>query len=89
MTVSEQKTSAAEFMELWQALMPGTAVPGQDQFLVWAGIYTNGQVSRGINGAARKLRAMRNVSRSMTPVDIAKYATSIMKHESLGQRRFN
>lgn len=88
MMVSEQMTSAAEFMELWQALMPGTTAPGKDQFLVWTGIYTSEQVSRGINGAARKLRAMHNVSRSMTNDDVARYASSIMKHEALGQRRF-
>lgn len=89
MTVIENQTAAAyQYAELWRALMPDVQQPEEEQFLCWAGNYTEKQVTRGINGAARKLQAMHNASRSMTPEDVAKYASSIMRNEALGVRRF-
>lgn len=88
MTIQEQMTAAAEFAELWQALMPGTPPPRKEQFVLWAGNYTVTQVTRGINGAARKLRAMRNISQPMASDDVARYASSIMRNESMGVRQF-
>lgn len=88
MTIAEMKSSASQYAELWRALMPSIEPPATDQFLVWAGIYTEAQVSRGISGAARKLRAVRSLSQTMTAEDVAKYASSIMRNELMGRRRF-
>lgn len=87
MNLQQQTAAAAEFNELWRAVMPKTTPPSEDQFLLWAGNFTNAQVMAGINGAARKLRAMQNVSRTMTPDDVARYASSIMTHEARRLRR--
>jgi len=89
MTVIENQTTAAhQYAELWRTLMPEIEQPGHDQFMIWAGCYTEKQVTRGINGAARKLRAMRNISQAMNGDDVARYAASIMRNEAMGIRRF-
>lgn len=87
MTLQEQTASAVESEQLWRAVMPTVPPPGADQFMMWAGNFTGEQMNRGINGAARKLRAMWNQDRSMTTDDVSRYATSIMTHEMLGIRR--
>lgn len=89
MTINQQISAAHEYAALWSALMPGVEQPGADQFLLWAGNYSQNQVTRGINGAARKFRAVRNASRQMTADDVARYATSIMRNEAMGVRRFD
>jgi hypothetical protein len=89
MTISEQMTAAHQYAELWRALMPDVEQPGDDQFLLWAGCYSEKQISRGLSGAARKYRAMRNISQPMTAEDVGKYASSIMRHEVSGVRRFD
>lgn len=89
MTISEMKSSASRYAEFWQALMPDVLPPSGDQFLLWAGNYTEDEVSCGISGAARKLRAVRNLSQTMTSDDVARYASSIMRNEQMGVRRFN
>jgi hypothetical protein len=89
MTIADMKASASQYAELWRALMPDIEAPGFDQFLMWAGNYSEQQISRGMSGAARKLRAVRNNSQAMTPDDIARYASSIMRNEMMGRRRFN
>lgn len=89
MTVAEQKAQAQEYADLWQALMPSIELPGYEEFLIWAGNYTEKQVTRGINGAARKLRAMRNINYPMSPDDVARYCSSIIRNEATGRRNFN
>lgn len=89
MTIAQQMAAAHQYAELWRALMPGVEQPGTDQFLLWAGNYRDREITRGINGAARKFRAMRNISHCMTADDVARYATSIMRNEAMGVRRFD
>jgi|GEM_PF-3482341 len=89
MTVAEQMHAADDYLQLWEALMPGITPPGKDQFLVWAGVYNCGQIARGISGAARKLRAVRSKSQVMSADDVARYASSIMRNELTGRRNFN
>ena len=88
MTIAEMKSSAYRYAELWRELMPTIPTPGADQFMMWAGVYTEEQIARGISGAARKLRAMWNADRSMTSEEVARYASSIMRNEATGRRRF-
>lgn len=89
MTILEEQTAAAhQYAELWRAVMSGVETPADDQFLIWAGSYKKSQVVRGINGAARKFRAMQNASRSMTANDVARYAASIMRNERAGRHIF-
>jgi hypothetical protein len=89
MTIIErQATAAYQYADYWRALMPDVEEPGEDTFLMWAGCYTEKQVSRGISGAARKLRAMRTVRQPMTANDVLSYAASIMRNEAMGVRRF-
>ena len=89
MTIAQQVTAAHQYAELWRALMPDVDAPGEDQFLLWSGLYTESQVARGLSGAARKRRAVTRDGQSMTVDDLAAYASSIMKHEKQGVRRFN
>jgi hypothetical protein len=89
MTIAEQTVAAHRYAGLWRALMPDIETPGDDQFMMWAGNYKESQITRGINGAARKFRAMRNISQPMTADDVARYATSIMRNEAMGVRRFD
>lgn len=86
MTVSEQVQAANQYAELWRLMMPDMGPPGADQFLLWAGRYSDDLVSRGINRAAGKYRKMRD-SQPMTLDDAIRYASSVMKNESLGLRR--
>jgi len=85
-TITQQMRAADEYTKLWTLLMPHTPPPGNDQFLVWCGNYTSKQITKGINGAARKQRAMLSASQTMATDAVAAYASSIMKHEVLGQR---
>lgn len=89
MTIIEQVAAGHRYGELWRALLPDTVAPGEDQFLLWSGLYTESQVVRGISGAARKRRAVSRSGQFMTTDDIAAYAASIMKHEKQGTRRFD
>ena len=83
MTVQQQMTTAEQFTELWKALLPDCAMPTRQQFLIWAGTYSDDLVSRGINRAAAKVRKMRDTS-PMSTDDAIRYATSVMKNEFLG-----
>lgn len=90
MTIIEiQTTAARQYAKLWRMLLPDIELPGEDIFMMWAGCYTEKQVSRGISGATRKLRAMRTIRQPMTASDVFSYAASIMRNEALGVRRFN
>ena len=88
MTVTEQMTKAPEYAELWRTLMPDCDEPGVDQFGLWAGQYPEHIIVRGVNRAAAKRRKLRDTSRPMTAQEAVRYASSVMKHESLGIRRF-
>lgn len=89
MTITEQITAAHQYAALWRALMPDIEAPGDEQFVMWAGNYKESHITRGINGAARKFRAMRNISHPMSVDDVTRYATSIMRNEAMGIRRFD
>ena len=87
MTAQQQLTAAQQYIQLWKALLPESAVPEHQQFLLWAGTYPDALVSRGITRAAAKTRRMRY---SETPLNLeaaVRYATSVMKNETLGVRR--
>jgi hypothetical protein len=88
MTVVEQMANAEQFAELWKALMPDLEVPPRSQFLIWAGAYSDDLVSRGINRAAGKRRKLRDTTEPMTTDACIRYATSVMRNELLGIRRF-
>jgi hypothetical protein len=87
MTVAEQMDAANQYASLWKLLMPAFESPGIDQFIFWAGRYSDALVSRGINRAAGKFRKLRNTPESMSLEDAIKYASSVMRNESLGIRR--
>ena len=87
MTVQQQMTAAGSFSELWKALLPDHEVPAAPQFLLWAGIYSDDLVSRGITRAAAKSRRMREAGSPMTAADAVRYAASVMKNELLGIQR--
>ncbi len=84
MTVQQQITKAEQFQQLWQALMPDIPAPDRQQFLLWAGAYSDDQVSRGINRAGIKVRKLRGTTGAMTGEEAARYATSVMRNEMLG-----
>ena len=88
MTVQEQMQTAEQFAELRKALMPDFAVPDRQQFLLWTGTYNEDLVSRGINRAACKRRKMRDTGTPMTVDEAIKYASSVMRNETLGRRVF-
>ena len=77
-------TKAEQFEQLWQMLMPDIAAPDRQQFLLWAGTYSDDQVSRGINRAGIKVRKLRGTPGAMTANEAARYATSVMRNEALG-----
>jgi hypothetical protein len=86
MTVQQQITSAVQFAEFWKLLMPEVAMPERQQFLMWAGTYNEELVSRGITRAAAKFRKMKGTDTPMSADDAIRYASSVMKNESLGRR---
>jgi len=88
MTVIEQLKSANEYAQLWRALMPNLPAPNSDQLVLWAGSYSANLVSQGINRASRKYRRLRDTDTPMSAVDVARYASSVMKNELLGIRQF-
>lgn len=88
MTVKEQLSAAREYAELWTALIPDLAAPPTDTFVRWAGAYAPDLVSLGINRAGRKYRKLKDTVTPMTAEDAEKYASSVMKNESLGLHRF-
>src|ERR1700684_960112 len=85
-TIDEQMVAAEKYEELWDAMMPDADSPEEDQFLLWAGSYSEELVSRGINRVARKYRKMRDTSEPMSLNDMVRYASSVMKNEGLGIR---
>lgn len=87
MTVQQQMTKAEQFEQLWQALMPDIAPPDRQQFLLWAGAYSDDQVSRGITRAGIKVRKSRGTPGVMTANEAARYATSVMRNEMMGIQR--
>jgi hypothetical protein len=87
-TVKEQLSAAREYAELWAALMPDLAAPPTDTFVRWAGAYTSDLVSLGINRAGRKYRKLKETTTPMTTEDTERYASSVMKNESLGLHKF-
>jgi hypothetical protein len=86
MTIAEQLNRAEQYRALWVALMPEVQQPSTDQFLLWAGQHSEDLVSRGVNRAARKSRKLRDTSEPMTTLDAVRYASSVMKNESIGSR---
>ena len=90
MTIAEQMAATAEeFVQFWKMILPDVAAPDIDQFLLWVGSNSHQRVLRGISGAARKRRAVLNYTgKAMTTGELAAYASSIMRHESEGRRRF-
>lgn len=87
MTVQQQMTAATSFTELWKAIMPDLEAPNRQQFLLWAGMYSEELVSRGISRAAAKSRRMSQSGATMTVDEAIRYASSVMKNELLGIRR--
>lgn len=87
MTIQQQFTAADQFVELWKALMPELEPPDLQQFLLWAGTYSDELVSRGINRAGAKARKMRGTTTPLSAYDATRYAASVMKNELLGIRR--
>jgi hypothetical protein len=88
MNVKRQLALATSFGGLWHQLMPEFAAPDRDQLLLWAGTYTEQDVVHGINRAARKSRKLRDTDSPMTLTDAIRYASSVMKNEKCGFRRF-
>jgi len=87
MTITNQFTAAQSYAELWQALTPDAAIPPREQFILWAGQHTEGQIVRGINRAVAKARTMQARGTPMLLDDAARYASSVMRHESLGEQK--
>lgn len=87
MTVANQMEAAHQYAQLWAALMPDFELPATDQFTLWAGQYPDEIVSRGINRAAGKRRKLRD-TRPMTLIEAVRYASSVMRNEALGVRKF-
>jgi hypothetical protein len=88
MTVTQQLSAAKEYAQLWDVLMPYLPSPEESQFAMWAGLHTPELVSQGINRAARKSRRMLDTDSPMSTEDATKYASSVMKNELLGHRKF-
>ena len=90
MTITEQTAATAEeFVEFWKMILPGVPAPTFDQFLLWVGSNSPQRVLRGISGAARKRRALHSFEGTeMSTGECSAYASSIMRHESEGRRRF-
>lgn len=87
MTVQHQFIVAEQFVELWRAVMPHLEPPELQQFLLWAGTYSDELVSRGINRAGAKARKLLGTTTPMTAFDATRYAASVMRNELLGVRR--
>ena len=87
MTITNQLAAAQSYAELWQALTPDAAIPPIPQFILWAGQHEEGQIVRGINRAVAKARAMQARGTPMSIDDAARYASSVMHHESMGEMR--
>jgi hypothetical protein len=87
MTIQQQIETAERFAALWRLLMPELPAPDREQFLVWAGVYEEALVSRGINRAGAKVRKLRASATPMTSNDAERYANSVMRNEAMGIRR--
>jgi len=81
--------TAKLLQELWRALLPNCEAPPFEQFVRWLGSYDEQIINRGIRRASSKLYKTTREGQIMTPADCFAYATSVMRHEALGQRSFN
>lgn len=88
MNVNHQLRLATNYGALWQQLMPEMDAPGRDQLLLWAGTHPEDRVVHGINRAARKSRKLRDTASPMSLIDAVRYASSVMRNEKCGYRRF-
>ena len=86
-TLTNQLAAAQSYADLWLALTPGAAIPPREQFILWAGQHLEAHVVRGINRACAKSRTLQARGTPMSVDDAAKYASSVMRNESLGQRK--
>jgi|SRR5579875_77977 len=82
MNVVEQ---AREYQKLWQTMIH-LGSPPLEQFVIWASLHTERHITRGISRTAAKARTMAQTHTPMTVDDAAMYASSVMKHERLGNR---
>jgi hypothetical protein len=89
MTTQEQLSLADQYANLWRGLLPQDGAPPLDQFLYWSGKFPEELVVRGINRAARKVRKLRDTTTPMTLDAAIRYASSVMTHEMLNERRFS
>jgi hypothetical protein len=89
MTIDQQVKLAEQYTHLWRGLMPTIGMPEQDTILFWAGKYEEAVIVQAFNRTARKVRRLRHTAESMTLLDAVKYATSVMTHEMLNERRFS
>jgi hypothetical protein len=88
MIVNEQSSLAQQLEFLWKGLLPNIGVPDASQFFYWAGKYPEELIVTGINRAARKARKLRDTESPMTLVEAIQYASSVMRNENLGFRKF-
>jgi len=82
LTFSEQKRIAEQALELWQIVLPHSQAPERYQFLMWAGMFPETSITRGINRAAQKFLTMRDTGKQMSADDAVRYANSVMRSES-------
>ena len=78
--------SAKQYQQLWITLLPQHEAPEMSQFVMWAGTYPDALITRGIARAASKAQKLAPTA-PMTAEDAAKYASSVMRNESLGIRQ--
>jgi hypothetical protein len=88
MTIDQQIKLTEQYTYLWRGLMPAIGIPEQDTILFWVGKYSEDIIVLAFNRTARKVRRLRDTAESMTLLDAVKYATSVMTHETLNERKF-
>lgn len=86
-SIEQQLLTAEKCSQLWALLMPTLIPPDQAQFLVWAGMYEEPTVVRALSRAAAKVRRTQGTTSPMTDIDAVRYASSVMRHETMGVRQ--
>jgi hypothetical protein len=82
MTIQEQKASVEEAQQLWALVLPDVPPPDAYRFWTWATTFPAAAVTRGITRSAAKHRKMSYSATPMTPEEVARYCSSVIRNEA-------
>ena len=80
MTIADLKSAAQRYADFWKTMLPEVEAPSERQFVLWASIYNEDQLSRAITVTAKKLFSLWNENQSMSADGAARYTSGVLRN---------